>query len=115
MCFITLALIAAFHPGGALDVMGYIASFLFMADGLRVLFAGSRRRDVAAERALTVEAAHLAAALAPKCPECQEKLEPAVMKCGACDAKVRKKCASCNRPMLLDAEACMFCGSREFE
>ena len=115
MCFIILASGAAFHPGGAFDVIGYIAAFLFMADGLRVLFVGSKRRDAAAERALTVEAAHMAAALAPRCPECQGKLEPAVMTCGACGATVRKKCAGCGRPMLLDAEACMFCGSREFK
>ena len=112
--FVVLGAAGLWGTGSALMIVGSMAAFLFFADGLRVLFKGDKAREQAAQRALAVEAEVLAAAMAPRCPECDEKLKPAVLACDACGATVRKTCASCKRPMPLDARACLFCGSGEF-
>ncbi|MSQ24223.1 MAG: zinc ribbon domain-containing protein [Chloroflexi bacterium] len=45
------------------------------------------------------------------CPACGQLVEPDFLFCPACQARLRRVCARCERPVLLSWKLCPYCGS----
>ncbi len=45
------------------------------------------------------------------CPACQETIDPDFLICPACQARLRRMCSLCERPILLGWKLCPYCGA----
>ncbi len=49
------------------------------------------------------------------CPVCKQKAEPDFIFCPWCQTRLKRRCANCERPLVLRWRSCPYCGERVYQ
>lgn len=98
------------------DILLQIAATLlvtvFSLPGLLIYFILRPPRTLAElyEEALAEEAMLQEIQVHSACPQCKQPAEPDFVYCPWCQTRLKRQCASCERPLLLRWRNCPYCG-----